>query len=266
VEWYVRSQAASVLARWPEDARLDSAVMTETEAAFQARDLPRFARFSAIALPRRIPSARSLAERALWEHAGEAPEEDLVEALSTCAGGLHDADGLPEAWLLAALAQPGSVGFTVAARKALRKATPAVRKALRRAFCKTAGDSAAAVEAAIVLLRLREISPRHPRLVSLCAGVPLPARGKLMTYLLYLKAPLSPLWPSLVELLTSADRQATAAVRTSICLLPWRHYRKRVLEILPRVVDDEIRDTIALYLQLPAGGVAYWQHASEPSP
>jgi hypothetical protein len=88
----------------------------------------------------------------------------------------------------------------------------------------------------------------------------------MIAELLFQRAPISPLWPSLAELLTSDDPQATAAMRDNICFLPWRRYRKKVLEILPRVVDEELRDTIALYLKLPTDSAVYWQDATEPAP
>jgi hypothetical protein len=263
---YVRSTAASVLAAWPEDARLDSDVPVEMEAALSARDLPRFSRLAAIALPRKIPRALSIAERALREHASEAPEEVAVEALRVCAAGLRGADRLSEAWLLSALAQPGSAGFTVAARSSWRTATPAVRRALRRALSKTAEDSAAAAESAIALLHLQEISVRHPRLAALCARAPLEARSKLIADLLFLRAPLSHLWAPLAELLTSADPEVTKTLRDRVCFLHRRRCRAQALEILPRIVDEDIRASIARQLRIPIRSQTYWQDTADPEP
>lgn len=258
---HVRRAAANVLAVWGGDAQLDSAVMTGMEAALAERDWSRFSRLAAIGLPRKIDAALALAERVLREHADEASEESLIDALSTCAEGAHAAGLLEEAWLLSALARPASAGFRVAVRRLKRETTPAVRKALRRAFTKTAGDSAAAVDAAIVLLRLDAISVRHPRLAGLCVRAPLPARGELIADLIHEKAPLSYLWGPLAELLTSAD--VPESVRISVSLLPWRRCRAQVLEILPRVTDEKVRSTIALYLKLPPDSEIYWQDGKQ---
>jgi hypothetical protein len=261
---HVRGAAAKVLASWHGDPQLDSSVMIEMEAAFAERDWPRFSWFAAIALPRKIDAALALAERVLCDHAGDAPEESLIQALSTCCRGLHEAGRLEEAWLLSALAEPASAGFMVAARRSKREATLAVRKALRRAFTKTPVDSAAAVEAAIVLLRLDAISVRHPRLAGLCARAPLPARGELIADLIHQRAPLSYLWEPLAELLTSADVPET--VQRSVSLLPWRRCRAQVLEILPRVTDEKIRSIFAIYLKIPTESATYWQDGKEQDP
>ena len=53
-------------------------------------------------------------------------------------------------------------------------------------------------------------------------------------------------------------------LRVHVSGLPWRRYRTRLLAVYPRLVDEEIRRTFELFLELPNQAARYWQDATVP--
>jgi hypothetical protein len=243
--------ARDLVLAWPDRA-IDARLASEMALAVAERQWERVQRAASMALGRGSPAARVIAQRVL-----EIVKEDdaAVDAAVECAHRLQELKELDDDWALAALGQPESAIFTVAAR--VWRKSGAVRGALENALSSTARGGASRVEAAIALLWADPpLSPRDRRLTSVLNGSPLVPRAELVHALCIHGAPLNLVGRHLEELLASPDADVAYAL---IGVSQWlRSPKGRALmrAALPRVLDAELRADIEEELGTP--DAPYW--------
>jgi hypothetical protein len=234
------SEARGLVVSWSDraiEARLDSAMAL----ALAERDWTRLRYAAWLALERGAPAAAVIAQRVL-EVAEREP--DAVDAAVECARHLRETGALDDAWAFAALRRPESPIFAVAAR-AWRRDDDAARAALEAALASPARGGASAVQAAVALLHAEPgISPRDRRLVGVLDSAAACERAELVHAMCMHGATLAVVGPQLEELLASTDPTVTGALVGVALWLKSPKSRALLREVLPRVVDVELRADI----------------------
>ncbi|HEX4446664.1 MAG TPA: hypothetical protein VH044_08010, partial [Polyangiaceae bacterium] len=233
------SEARGLVIGWTGKA-IDARLTSEMALALAGRDWTRLRYAAWMALERRAPAARVIAQRVL-EVAERDPE--AADAAVECARRLREAQMLDDGWALAALARPESPIFAVAARAWRRDAS--ARPALEGALTSTARGGASAVQAAIALLHGDPaLSPRDRRLAAVLGWAGPAHRAELVHAMCMHGAPLPQVGPHLEELLASADPNVSGALIGVAVWLRSSKAKALLRAVLPRVVDLELRADI----------------------
>ena len=233
------SEARALVVSWPDRA-VDARLTSEMALALAGRDWTRVHHAAWMALERGAPAARVIAQRVL-EVAEHEPE--AAEAAIECARRLRDAGLLDRAWVLSALARPESPIFVVAARAWRRD--PIVRAPLEAALSSPARGGVSAAQAAISLLHGEPgLSPRDRRLSAVLEAVAASPRAELVHAMCMHGAPLALVGPHLAELLASTDPAVTGPLLGVAVWLASPRARALLAEILPRVIDADLRGDI----------------------
>lgn len=233
------SEARGLLVRWP-DRGVDARLASEMALALADREWLRLQSAASIALERGAPAAQVIAQRVL-EVAETLPE--ALDAAVECARRLRAANLVGDEWALAAVADPESSSFAVAARA--WPSVPAIRAALEAALRSPARKGASAVVAALVLLGADPpLSPRDKRLPAVLAGATEPDRAELVHALCVRGASFGLVGPHLEALLTSPDRNVTEPLIGIAVWLRTPKGRALLRAALPRIVDPDLRSDI----------------------
>ncbi len=236
-------QARELIVSWPDRA-VDVRLASEMALAAAEHDWDRLQHASSMALGRKAPAAKVIAQRVL-EIAEQ--NEDAVDAAVECARRLRELGVLDDAWALAALGRRESPIFCVAAR-AWGK-SDVVRERLEAALGSPARLGASAAQAAIALLNATPpLSPRDRRLPSILAGAQPVHRAELLQAMCIHGAPLAQVAPALEALLTSSDERVTRALLGAAHWLRSPKAQAFLRGLLPRVVDAELRRDIEEHL------------------
>jgi hypothetical protein len=245
------SAARELVLAWPDRA-VDVRLASEMALAIAERDWARVQRAASVALGRGSSAARVIAQRVL-EIAKE--DDEAIDAAVECAHRLRELKELDDDWAIAALDQPESPLFTVAAR-AWRKSS-VVRGALETALTSIARGGASRAEAAIALLwGDPPLSPRDRRLTTILGAVPPLQRAELVHAMCIQGAPLAYVARHLEELLVSSDADVTHAL---IGVAHWLRAPKGqalLRAALPRIVDAELRADVEE--ELGTSDAPYW--------
>lgn len=232
-------EARKLVAAWP-DRSVDTRLVSDMALALADRDWSRLENAAWMGLSRDISAARVVAQRVL-EVVGDT--EEAVEAGVVCARGMRERGALDETWALAAVGQPESPAFVVAAR-VWRDSLP-VRERLEGALASTARHGASAAEAAIALVNAEpRLSPRDRRLRGVLASAPGPERAELLVSMCVNGAPFSVLAEHLESLFTSGDSRVTMQLVGITSWLKSSKAHTMLRQLLPRVVDPELRADI----------------------
>jgi hypothetical protein len=243
--------ARDLILAWPDRA-VDVRLASELALALAERDWERVQRAASMALGRGAPAARVIAHRVL-EIAKE--DEAAVDAAVECAYRLRELKEIDDRWALAALAQPESPIFTVAAR-AWRKSR-AVREALEAALLSAARNGASRAEAAVALLWAEPpLSPRDRRLLGVLSGAPPLQRAELVHTLCIHGVPLGHVARHLEELLASRDAGVACALMGVAQWLRSPKGRALLRATLPQVIDAGLRADIEE--ELGTSDASYW--------
>jgi hypothetical protein len=233
------AEARALIIGWTDRA-VDARLASEMALALAGRDWTRLRYAAWMALERRSPAARVIAQRVL-EVAERDP--DAADAAVECARRLHEAGVIDHAWALAALARPESPIFAVAAR-AWRRET-AVREALEGALGSSARGGASAVQAAIALLHGEpRLSPRDRRLLAVLEAAAPVYRAELVYAMCMNGAPLAAIGAHLEELLVSSDPNVSGVLIGIGAWLRSSRARSMLRSLLPRIADLELRADI----------------------
>ena len=237
-------EARKLLAAWP-DRTIDARLVSNMAMALADRDWARLENASWMALERDVSAARVVAQRVL-ELAEETDE--AIGAASACARNLRERGVLTDAWAIAALGRPESPACVVAAR--VWRGSAAVRAALEALRPSSGRAGASAAEAAMSLVNNAEplLSPRDRRLQSVLAAAPPPERAELLVGMCVHGAPYGSVAPYLEALFTSTDERVTSML---VGLTGWLKSPKAQAmfrQVLPRVVDAELRADIEEHL------------------
>jgi hypothetical protein len=245
------SEARGLVVRWP-DRSVDARLASEMALALAEREWPRLQYAASIALERGAPAAQVIAQRVL-EVAETLPE--ALDAAVECARRLRAANLVGDEWALAALADPESAAFAVAARA--WPPGPALRPVLEAALRSPARKGASAVVAALALLGADPpMSPRDKRLAAVLAGADEQDRAELVHALCVRGAPIGLVGPHLESLLASADRDVTGSLLGIGVWLRTPKGRALLRAVLPRIVDPDLRSDIEE--TLGAAHARYW--------
>jgi hypothetical protein len=244
-------EARKLIVAWPErscDARLSS----EMALALAERDWARLENAAWMALGRHSVAARVIASRVL-----EVVEEDegALGAAVTCARGLREQGALDDEWARRALTRPESPLFLVATRAWRGSLT--IRASLEAALTSPARRGASAAEAAVALLACEPpLSPRDRRLASVLAASPAPERAELVAMMVVRGAAFAHVAAHLEPLFTSADEEVTRPMRGLLSWLKSPKLEGILRQMLPRVVDPDLRAEIEEQLGEEPG--SYW--------
>jgi hypothetical protein len=244
-------EARKLIVAWP-DRSGDTRLTSDMALALAERDWRRLENAAWMALERGAAAAQVIAQRVL-----EVVEEDeeALDAAVACARGLRSAGILDDAWAKAALGRPQSRSFTVVTR-AWRGAA-SLRPELEAALVSPARGGCAAAEAAIALLAGEPPwNVRDRRLAAVLAAAPLQERAELVSIMCLRGCPFSMVAPHLEPLLTSADELVTETMRGMVSWLKSRKLHAILRQVLPRVVDHELRAEIEE--QLGEQPPSYW--------
>jgi hypothetical protein len=244
-------EARKLIVAWP-DRSSDARLTSDMALALAEHDWAKLENAAWMALGRGAPAARVIAQRVL-EVVEE--EEGALDAAVACARGLREQGSLDDAWALAALARPESPVFLVATR--VWRGSPAMREAFEASLSSRARGGAAAAEAALALLACEPPpSPRDRRLSAVLAAAPAVERAELLSMMLIRGASFGHVAPYLDELFTSADEEVTQRMQGVLAWLKSPKLEALLRQILPRVVDQELRAEIEERLgEQPA---SYW--------
>ena len=244
-------EARKLIVAWP-DRSSDARLTSDMALALAERDWAKLENAAWMALGRGAPAARVIAQRVL-----EVVEEDeaAVDAAVACARGLREQGVLDDAWARAALARHDSPLFLVATR--VWRGAPSMRATFEAALSSRAREGAAAAEAALALLACEPPpSPRDRRLLAVLSGAPAVERAELLAMMLVRGASFAQVAPHLEALFTSADEQVTQRVQGLLAWLKSPKLEALLRQMLPRVVDPELRAEIEEKLgEEPA---SYW--------
>jgi hypothetical protein len=245
------SEARGLLVRWP-DRGVDARLASEMALALADREWPRLQYAASIALERGAPAAQVIAQRVL--EVGETLPEALDAAVE-CARRLRAANLVGDEWALAALADPESPSFAVAARA--WPPVQAIRPALEAALRSPARKGASAVVAAMALLGADPpMSARDKRLAAVLAGAAEQDRAELVQALCIRSAPIGLVGPHLEALLASPDRNVTESLIGIGVWLRTPKGRALLRAVLPRIVDPDLRTDVEE--TLGAAHTRYW--------
>jgi hypothetical protein len=245
------SDARGLLVRWP-DRGVDARLASEMALALADREWPRLQYTASIALERGAPAAQVIAQRVL-EVAETLPE--ALDAAVECARRLRAQNLVGDEWALAALADPESASFAVAARA--WSSVPALRPLLEAALRSPARKGASAVVAAVALLGADPpMSSRDKRLAAVLAGAGEQHRAELVQALCVHGAPIGLVGPHLEALLVSPDRNVTEPLIGIGVWLRTPRGRALLRAVLPRIVDPDLRSDVEE--TLGAAHARYW--------
>jgi hypothetical protein len=162
---------------------------------------------------------------------------------------------IPEGWVDEALIQRGTSAFAIAARQTWPKPTPERRRILREAL--SDGDPFTEAEAAVTLVRLREIEADGAEVDRIVTVAPLATRAELVWMMLYARVSMKRLWPLLEEILVSSDPEVTEHFHHTIHSLAYKKKMgSRLRALLPRIVDPVLRDAVELLFEVEAPAVS----------
>jgi hypothetical protein len=244
-------EARKLIVAWP-DRSSDTRLTSDMALALAEHDWPRLENAAWMALGRGAAAARVIAQRVL--EVAES-DEDAIGAAVACARGLRELGVLDDAWARAALSKPESPLFVAVART--WRGSPAVRRQLEAALASPARGGASAAEAGIALLASEPPwNPRDRRLSSVLASAPPPERAELLSVMCVRGATFAVVAPHLEPLLTSADPCVTERMQGVIAWLKSPKLEALLRQVLPRVVDAELRTEISE--QLGEAPASYW--------
>ncbi|MCL2450780.1 MAG: hypothetical protein FWD17_17700, partial [Polyangiaceae bacterium] len=244
-------EARALVCAWP-DRVIDARLTSEMALALAERNWSRLRHAAAMALERGAPAARVIAARVLEVAERDA---DALDAAVECARHLRAAGVIDDAWALEAMAKTESPIFAVAAR--VWRAEGAVRAALERALGSPARSGASAAQAAIALLHGEPgLSPRDRRLPGVLAAAAPVDRAELIYAMCVHGAPLAVAGQHLQELMTASDPEVTRALVGVAAWLRSPKARALLRDVLPRVVDFELRADVEE--ALGTGPAPYW--------
>jgi hypothetical protein len=244
-------EARKLIVAWP-DRSSDARLTSDMALALAERDWSRLENAAWMALGRGAPAARVIAQRVLEVVEGD---EAALDAAVACARGLRDQGALDDAWARAALGRPESPLFLVATRT--WRGSPAMRPAFEAALSTRARAGGAAAEAAVALLACEPPpSPRDRRFAAVLAAAPPVERAELVSMMLVRGATFAHVAEHLEPLFTSADEQVTQQMQGILAWLKSPKLEPLLRQMLPRVVDAELRAEIEERLgEEPA---SYW--------
>jgi hypothetical protein len=246
-------EARALICGWP-DRVVDARLTSEMALALAERDWTRLRHAAGIALERGSPAARVIAGRVL-----EVAERDVdaLDAAVECARHLRVAGVIDDGWALAAVEKTDSPIFAVAARVWRAEGPGPVRAALERALASPARAGASAAQAAIALLHGEPgLSPRDRRLPGVLAAAAPVDRAELIYAMCVHGAPLAVAAHHLQELMISPDPEVTRALVGIAVWLKSPKARALLRDVLPRVVDFELRADVEE--ALGTGPAPYW--------
>ena len=261
--------AAGVLAQRPRDRELAASLPARIEAAYQAQDM-RTLRHLVFALPSRAAWAQKLARSILsrWSAQGSAApmncdtkEMHWQGAAEHCLELLQTANLLPPQWLDAALAAPAHRDFLIATRllRADSDLTPARRAALAAALVSTEHGGAAALEAAVTLLRLhQETTPDDPRLLHLLGKTQGEWRARLLGMMLYRQPLTLALQPFLEQCLCTEDPEEAESMLSDLHRLITQGHRELLSQLLPKIQVAALANELRHELSSRSEASSYW--------
>ena len=262
--------AASILALRPHDRVLKAELHERIEAAYQSQDWPLLRRLC-YALPKRAAWSLRLASSLLdrWSSMGSAspkngntPEMAWQGGIEHCVDLLNQRGKLPPGWLDASLAAPSQRAFLVATQLVRTEAdlTPARRAALRSALTATDHGGAAALEAAVTLLRLgQETVKDDPRLLKLLRGVQGEWRARLLGMMLYRQPFTDALRPFLGQCLCTDDTQEAESIAHDLRALVEQGHQDVLTEFLPKIRIESLAEEVSAQLEQDCEPSSYWQ-------
>jgi hypothetical protein len=244
-------EARSLICSWP-DRGIDTRLTSAMAMALAERDWTRLRHAAGMALERGSPAARVIAQHVLDVAERDA---DALDAAVECARRLRVAGLIDDSWAFGALAKPESPIFAVVAR--VWRAEGSVRTALDRALGSPARQGASAAQAAIALLHGEPgLSPRDRRLPPILAAAAPVERAELVYAMCVHGAPLAIAAQHLHELMVSPDPEVTRALVGIAAWLKSPKGRALLRDVLPQVVDFELRADIEE--ALGTGPAPYW--------
>jgi hypothetical protein len=244
-------EARKLIVAWP-DRTTDARLSSEMALALADRDWSRVENASWMALGRGASAARVVAQRVLEVVVAE---EGALGAAVTCARGLRQLRALDDAWAAAALGQPESSLFVVAARA--WRGSPAVRAELEAALASPARGGSSAAEAALSLLASEPPwSPRDRRFSAVLSAAPPAERAELVSSMCVRGAPFAAVAPHLDGLFTSQDPQVVEQMQGLLGWLKSPKLHALLRQVLPRVVDADLRAEIEE--ELGQARPSYW--------
>ena len=208
--------------------------------ALADRDWDRLENAAWIVLERDILAGRVVAQRVL-----EVVEdtEEAIDAAAVCARNLRQRGVLDDGWAIAALRKPESPVCIVAAR--VWRGSSGIRASLEGLLTSGARAGATAAEAAMSLVNAEpRMSPRDRRLQPVLAAAPPVERTDLIVGMCLHGAPFAAVAPYLEALLTSSDERVTARLVGVPSWLKTPKAQALFRQVLPRVVDAELRADI----------------------
>jgi hypothetical protein len=259
--------AAMALAGCPADSGLDARLVAEAE---RARHEVRWSSFTALAqaaFARGLPDGLRLMETLLADAdrlPGDAAVEDALEMTTSY---LRHAGALTDERLLEWLADPTSRRFSLAAGQVLEmegRRGSRFLAAVEPVVGSPARGGASSASAAAVVVSLRPGAARQRHWPQVAAAASSVQRSVLIHELLARKAPRRPLFPLLAELLVQPPSLVTVWARASLVhYLRDRAYHPALRALLPRVTDEDVRESIRLSLRVTHPSATYWQHHLE---
>ena len=262
--------AAMVLVARPSDRVLESELRERIEAAYHAQDWHVLRRLC-LALPKRaawsLQIARSLLAR--WSGMGSVTPQNCntnemawQSAVGHCVDLLHNARKLADGWLDEALAAPQKRDFLVAPQLVRTELdlTPFRRTALTEALASTAHGGAAALEAAVNLLRLgQETVPDDPRLLQLLRTTQGEWRARLLGMMMYRQPLSSALKPALRACLCTDDPQEAESISHDLAMLVAQGHRSYLSKILPKIRIESLAEDLREQLEAHRDREHYWK-------